>query len=61
MFMYNDFSKNLIKEYKYWTIYAHTNQSYLGRCVVWCKRDDTLNLTEQRQKNNRNCFWFCKT
>lgn len=33
--MAEDFSKNLVKGYKYWEIYVHENQGYLGRCVVW--------------------------
>ncbi len=44
--MAEDFSKNLIKEYKHWTIYVHHNQGYLGRCVVWCKRDNALDLAD---------------
>jgi diadenosine tetraphosphate (Ap4A) HIT family hydrolase len=42
----DDFSKDKIKEYKYWEIYINGNQSYLGRCVVWCKREDALDLTD---------------
>lgn len=48
-----DFSKYLIKEYKYWTVSVHQNQGYLGRCVVWCKRENALDLadaTEEEQK-----------
>jgi hypothetical protein len=48
MFMYNDFSKNLIKEYKYWKICAHKNQNYLWHCIVWCKRDDALSSADTK-------------
>ena len=41
-----DFSKYLIKKYKYWSVYIHQNQSYLGRCYVWCERDDANELTD---------------
>jgi len=41
-----DFSKDKIKDYKYWEIYVGENQGYLGRCVVWCKREDALDLTD---------------
>lgn len=44
--MAGDFSKNLVKEYKHWAIYVHPNQGYLGRCVVWCKREDALDLSD---------------
>ncbi len=51
--MVNDFSEFLIKEYVYWSVSIAENQSYLGRCVVWCKREDALDLagaTEEEQK-----------
>jgi diadenosine tetraphosphate (Ap4A) HIT family hydrolase len=48
-----DYSKFLVKEYEHWAIYVHQNQGYLGRCIVWCKREDALDLadaTEAEQK-----------
>ena len=44
--MAEDFLKNLVKGYKHWEIYVHENQGYLGRCVVWCKRDNALDLVD---------------
>lgn len=44
--MANEYSKFIIKDYKYWTVYIHQNQSYLGRCIIWCKRENALDLTE---------------
>lgn len=44
--MAKDYSQQRIKEYKYWTLSVFENQGYLGRCVVWCKRDDALDLTD---------------
>ncbi len=41
-----DYSKFLIRDYKYWGVYIANNQSYLGRCVVWCKRIDALDLAD---------------
>src|SRR3989344_2132779 len=41
-----DFSKYKIKYYKYWEVNLHENQGHLGRCVVWCKRQEALDLTE---------------
>lgn len=41
-----DFSKYVVKEYKYWNLQLHHNQGYLGRLVVWCKRDDAVDLTD---------------
>jgi len=54
--MAEDFSKFLIKEYKYWAIYIHENQGYLGRCVVWCKRDDALDLTDATAEEREELF-----
>lgn len=44
-----DFEKLKIKEYKYWEVFVAENQSYLGRCVVWCKRDDAEDATDATQ------------
>ena len=51
-----DFSKNLVKGYKYWDVYVHTNQSYLGRLVVWCKRDDALDLADATKEEQQELF-----
>ncbi|HEY4506484.1 MAG TPA: HIT domain-containing protein [Candidatus Paceibacterota bacterium] len=44
--MAEDFSKNLIADFKHWTLYIYTNQGYLGRCVIWCKREGAMNLED---------------
>jgi diadenosine tetraphosphate (Ap4A) HIT family hydrolase len=54
--MAEDFSKNLVKAYKYWEIYVHENQSYLGRCVVWCKREDALDLADATPEEQVELF-----
>ena len=54
--MAEDFSKNLIKEYKYWQIYINANQSYLGRCVVWCKRENALDLADAAPEEQQELF-----
>lgn len=48
-----DYSKFLVKDYTHWLVNVHENQGYLGRCIVWCKREDALDLadaTEAEQK-----------
>jgi diadenosine tetraphosphate (Ap4A) HIT family hydrolase len=42
----NEFERFKIKEYKFWDINIHENQGYLGRTVVWCRRDNAQDLTE---------------
>jgi len=54
--MAEDFSKFLIKEYKHWAIYIHQNQGYLGRCIVWCKREDALDLTDATDEEREELF-----
>jgi len=51
-----NFSKFLIKDYKYWAIYIHQNQGYLGRCVVWCKRKKSLELTDATPEEQKELF-----
>lgn len=51
-----DYSKNLIKEYKYWSLYVHENQGYLGRCIVWCKREEALDLTDATLEEREELF-----
>ena len=54
--MTEDFSKNLVKEYKYWEISVNENQGYLGRCIVWCKREDALDLTDATPEEQAELF-----
>lgn len=32
------FDEFIIKRYRYWTLYIHENQSYLGRAFLWLNR-----------------------
>lgn len=54
--MKNDFSKNFVKDYKHWIVYVHKNQGYLGRCVVWCKREDALDLADVTKSEQEELF-----
>lgn len=44
--MEDPFIKERVKRYKYWTVTVAQNQSYLGRCVIWCDREDALDLVD---------------
>ena len=55
-----DYSKFLVKEYKYWTVSVHQNQSYLGRCVVWCKREDATDLADAIKEEQEELFIVLK-
>lgn len=51
-----DFSKYKIKDYKYWSIFIHPNQGYLGRCVVWCNRENALDLADATPVEQKELF-----
>lgn len=52
----SDFSKYLVKDYIYWHLSVHPNQGYLGRCVIWCKRQDALDLADITDEEQRELF-----
>ncbi len=54
--MQQDFSQFLIKKYKYWSVYIYKNQTYLGRCYVWCNRENVFDLTEIKEKEREELF-----
>lgn len=54
----NPFEKNIIKEYKYWVVNLHNNQGYLGRCVVWCKRENASELMDVSQEEKEELFFI---
>lgn len=54
--MSKDYSKYLIKDHEYWSIQVHPNQGYLGRCVIWCKREDALDLTQATSEEQNELF-----
>lgn len=54
------FSKYKIKDYKYWSIFLHQNQGYLGRCVIWCNREDALDLVDATPEEQQELFIVLK-
>lgn len=54
--MTDEYSKFTIKDYKHWVIHIHENQSYLGRSVIWCKREDAQDLTEANEAEQKEFF-----
>ncbi|OGM99747.1 MAG: hypothetical protein A3B91_02390 [Candidatus Yanofskybacteria bacterium RIFCSPHIGHO2_02_FULL_41_29] len=47
-----DFSKYKMKDYKHWSVFIHPNQGYLGRCVVWCNREDALDFADATEEES---------
>jgi diadenosine tetraphosphate (Ap4A) HIT family hydrolase len=57
----DDFEKYKIKDYKYWGVYLHENQEYLGRCVIYCKRENALDLAEATKEEQDELFVILKS
>ncbi|MFA5925400.1 MAG: HIT family protein [Parcubacteria group bacterium] len=55
-----NYSKNIIKDFEYWTVLTHSNQSYLGRCVIWCKRENALDMTDATKEEQEELFRILK-
>ncbi len=51
-----NFSKYKIKDYKYWSVFIHPNQGYLGRCIIWCDRKDAFDLTDATTEEQKELF-----
>ena len=58
--MSEDYSKFLIKQYDHWKLQVFENQGYLGRCVVWCDREDALDLTDATPEEYQELLHICK-
>ena len=56
----NDFLKYKIKDYKHWSIYIFQNQGYLGRCVIWCNRKNSLDLADATSAERNELFIILK-
>ncbi len=51
-----DYAKYTIKEYKYWVLQLRANQSYLGHCVVYCKREGAIELPDANHDEQVELF-----
>lgn len=54
------YEANIVKKYQYWTVYVNANQDYLGRCVIWCNREDALDLAEATQAEGQEFHQILK-
>lgn len=46
----------VVKDYKYWSLQVNEDQSYLGRSVIWCKREDADDLEEANPEEQEELF-----
>ena len=56
----DEFIKYKIKDYKYWSVYIHQNQGYLGRCAIWCNRENALDLADATPEEKNELFLVLK-
>lgn len=49
-------SSKIVKDYTYWQVQVFGNQSYLGRCVIWCQREDACDLLEATAEEQQELF-----
>lgn len=57
----DDYEKYKIKDYKYWALYIHENQGYLGRSVIVCRREDALDLVLATSEEVEELFVILKS
>ena len=58
--MSKDYSKQIIKDYECWNLGVHSNQGYLGRCVVWCKRENAADMSDATLEEQKELFVIIK-
>jgi len=56
----DEFEKDKIKDYTHWAVYIAKNQGYLGRCVIWCKREDVKDLADATPDEQKELFVVLK-
>jgi diadenosine tetraphosphate (Ap4A) HIT family hydrolase len=50
------YAANIVKKYQYWTVYVYPDQGFIGRCVIWCTREDALDLAEATPEEQGELF-----
>jgi diadenosine tetraphosphate (Ap4A) HIT family hydrolase len=45
----------LLKEFTHWKVYLHGSQEYLGRCYLWAKRADLVDLMDCTDEEWEEC------
>lgn len=56
----DNFENRKVKNYRHWTIYLYQYQNYLGRCIIWCKRKDALDLAEMKEGEKKELFFIIR-
>ncbi len=51
-----DYERYKLKSYRYWDLYLHENQYYLGRVYIWLKRDNINDLMDITNEERAELF-----
>lgn len=54
--MDDPYAANIVKKYRYWTVYVNEDQGFIGRCVVWCVRENALDLADATLEEREELF-----
>lgn len=55
-----DYEKFKIKEYKYWSIFLHQDQTNLGRIYIWCNRQNVVDFLDMTKAEKEEFFKVAK-
>lgn len=58
--MPKDYSKQIVKNYKFWSLQVHSNQGYLGRCVIMCLRSDAEDYADMTDDEHEELLFVIK-
>jgi diadenosine tetraphosphate (Ap4A) HIT family hydrolase len=50
------YAYRIVKDYKHWTVYLHEDQGFIGRCVIWAKREDAEDLALATPAEEKELF-----
>lgn len=50
------YAANIVRDYQHWTVYVHEDQGFIGRCVVWAKREDAEDLALADKEEQEELF-----
>lgn len=51
-----DYEKLKVKEYKYWSIFLHKDQTNIGRTYLWCNRKDIVDFLDMNNEEKEEFF-----
>jgi len=50
----------LVSRFDLWSLYIHANQFYLGRCYLWCHRQNAIDFLSMTEEEKEEFFLIAK-